>query len=176
MSNIVLRSLYNSLFWLVRWSVGPLVRPLIRPLVRPLVGLSVPISLRKLITSQFFRAWGLVNTLFNIVFLIIEFTYKILRPFGGWPARRAGGLRPSSSPLNTPSHTGLSTGLWQGVAIWTPYSFTYTLQAGQLQNGLTLVSRVARLQGGHLARPSSSPQDTRCCTPGVTMGESVFAP
>jgi hypothetical protein len=30
-----------------------------------------------------------------------------LRPFGGWPARRAGGLRPSSSPLDTPSRTGL---------------------------------------------------------------------
>jgi hypothetical protein len=32
-----------------------------------------------------------------------------LRPFGGWPARRAGGLRPSSSPLDTPSRTGLVT-------------------------------------------------------------------
>jgi hypothetical protein len=29
-----------------------------------------------------------------------------LWPFGGWPTRRAGGLRPSSSPLDTPSHTG----------------------------------------------------------------------
>ena len=29
-----------------------------------------------------------------------------LRPFGGWPARRAGGLRPSSSCLDTPSRTG----------------------------------------------------------------------
>jgi hypothetical protein len=30
-----------------------------------------------------------------------------LRLFGGWPAHRVGGLQPSSSPLNTPSHTGL---------------------------------------------------------------------
>jgi hypothetical protein len=30
-----------------------------------------------------------------------------LRPFGGWPAYRAGDLRPSSSPLDTPSRTGL---------------------------------------------------------------------
>jgi hypothetical protein len=30
-----------------------------------------------------------------------------LRPFGGWPAHRAGGLRLSSSPLDTPSRTGL---------------------------------------------------------------------
>jgi hypothetical protein len=37
-----------------------------------------------------------------------------LRPFRGWPAHRAGGLRPSSSPLDTPSriwaysdHSGL---------------------------------------------------------------------
>jgi hypothetical protein len=28
-----------------------------------------------------------------------------LRPFRGWPARRAGGLRPSSTPLITPRHT-----------------------------------------------------------------------
>jgi hypothetical protein len=27
----------------------------------------------------------------------------------GWPARRAGGLRPSSSPLDTPSRTGLGS-------------------------------------------------------------------
>jgi hypothetical protein len=31
-----------------------------------------------------------------------------LRLFGGWPARRAGGLRPSSSSLDTPSRTGLA--------------------------------------------------------------------
>jgi hypothetical protein len=31
-----------------------------------------------------------------------------LRLFGGWPAHRAGGLRPSSSPLDTPSRTGLT--------------------------------------------------------------------
>jgi hypothetical protein len=31
-----------------------------------------------------------------------------LRLFGGWPARRAGGLRPSSSTLDTPSRTGLA--------------------------------------------------------------------
>jgi hypothetical protein len=30
-----------------------------------------------------------------------------LRPFEGWPACRAGGLRPSSSPLDIPSRTGL---------------------------------------------------------------------
>jgi hypothetical protein len=30
------------------------------------------------------------------------------RPFWGWPARRVGGLRPSSSPLDTPSRTGLA--------------------------------------------------------------------
>jgi hypothetical protein len=30
-----------------------------------------------------------------------------LRPFGGWPTRSAGGLRPSSFPLDTPSRTGL---------------------------------------------------------------------
>jgi hypothetical protein len=30
-----------------------------------------------------------------------------LQPFGGWPACRAGGLWPSSSPLDTPSRTGL---------------------------------------------------------------------
>jgi hypothetical protein len=30
-----------------------------------------------------------------------------LRPCGGWPARRAGCLRPSSFPLDTPSRTGL---------------------------------------------------------------------
>jgi hypothetical protein len=30
-----------------------------------------------------------------------------LRLFGGWPAHRAGGLRLSSSPLDTPSRTGL---------------------------------------------------------------------
>jgi hypothetical protein len=34
-----------------------------------------------------------------------------LRPFGGWPARRACGLRPSSSPLDTPSRTGLAAAL-----------------------------------------------------------------
>jgi hypothetical protein len=35
--------------WSVRWSVGPFV----------------PISLRKLVTSQMLRAWGLVTTLFQ---------------------------------------------------------------------------------------------------------------
>jgi 4-coumarate--CoA ligase len=32
----------------------------------------------------------------------------------GWPTRRAGGLRPSSSPLDTPSHTGLTKRNEQG--------------------------------------------------------------
>jgi hypothetical protein len=30
-----------------------------------------------------------------------------LRPFRGWPARRMGGLKPSSTPLDTPRRTGL---------------------------------------------------------------------
>jgi hypothetical protein len=33
---------------------------LVHLLVRPLIGWSIPISLRKLITSQFLRAWDLV--------------------------------------------------------------------------------------------------------------------
>jgi hypothetical protein len=28
--------------------------------------------------------------------------------FGGWPARKADGLRPSSTPLDTPRRTGLT--------------------------------------------------------------------
>jgi hypothetical protein len=36
-------------------------------------------------------------------------------PFGGWPARRAGGLRPSSFPLDTPSRTGLPVGRRQVI-------------------------------------------------------------
>jgi hypothetical protein len=33
-----------------------------------------------------------------------------LRPFQGWPARRAGGLGPSSTPLDTPRPTPLHPG------------------------------------------------------------------
>jgi hypothetical protein len=32
----------------------------------------------------------------------------LLHPFGGWPARRVGDLRPFSSPLDTPRRTGLA--------------------------------------------------------------------
>jgi hypothetical protein len=51
---------------LVRPLVGPLVRWSVGPLVRWSVGPSVPISLQKLITSQFLRAWDLVIPLFII--------------------------------------------------------------------------------------------------------------
>jgi hypothetical protein len=34
-----------------------------------------------------------------------------LRPFLGWPAYKAGGLRPSSTPLDTPRLTLMSTTL-----------------------------------------------------------------
>jgi hypothetical protein len=44
-------------------------------LVRPLVGPSVPISLRKLFTSQLLCAWGLVTTLFSYLTLWSE-TYS----------------------------------------------------------------------------------------------------
>jgi hypothetical protein len=33
----------------------------------------------------------------------------VLWPFRGWPAQRVGGLRSSSSPLDTPHHTGLNS-------------------------------------------------------------------
>jgi hypothetical protein len=35
--------------------------------------------------------------------------FATLRPFRGWPALRASGLRPSSIPLDTPRHTFLLT-------------------------------------------------------------------
>jgi hypothetical protein len=56
--------------WSVGRSVGRSVGPLVGRSVRWLVGPSVPISLRKLVTSQLLRAWGLVTTLFNNVSLI----------------------------------------------------------------------------------------------------------
>jgi hypothetical protein len=37
-----------------------------------------------------------------------------LWPFGGWLARRAGGLQPSSSPLDTPRRTGLEAAVFYG--------------------------------------------------------------
>jgi hypothetical protein len=33
-----------------------------------------------------------------------------IRPFQGWPARRAGGLQPSSTPLDTPRRTPMVFG------------------------------------------------------------------
>jgi hypothetical protein len=44
-----------------------------------------------------------------------------LRSFPGWPARKAGGLQPSSTPLDTPRRTPIVTVLfrlqWQGIEL-----------------------------------------------------------
>jgi hypothetical protein len=45
---------------------------------------------------------------------------KALRLFGGWLARRAGGLRPSSSPLDTPSLAWPDRGIASTAITFTP--------------------------------------------------------
>jgi hypothetical protein len=43
-------------------------------------------------------------------------TYKTtLQPFQRWPARRAGGLRSSSTPLDTPRRTPMPAGILEGI-------------------------------------------------------------
>jgi hypothetical protein len=37
-----------------------------------------------------------------------------LQPFQGWPTRRAGGLRPATTPMVTPNHTPMISSLWTG--------------------------------------------------------------
>jgi hypothetical protein len=75
---VELISITHYVGWLVRWLVLWLVCPSVGWFVRP----SVPISLRKLITSQLFRAWGLVTTLFVNVLLQFEASLE------NWPTQQ----------------------------------------------------------------------------------------
>jgi hypothetical protein len=52
-----------------------------------------------------------------------------LQPFLGWPACRAGGLRPSSTPLDTPRRTGLVGAQTERPIIWDMFWQTRTGEA-----------------------------------------------
>jgi hypothetical protein len=80
-----------------------------------------------------------------------------LRPFGGWPARRAGALRPSSYPMDNPRRTARGAEAVKAAARWFGMRRTGDTRRGRKLEAPSEALRVAvprptgrRVGGGRL--------------------------